>query len=154
MTDTASPHPIRLFADDAAIFRVGTAFLDHSLPAAEWTHEAHIATCAWLHIDRPDIDPPHDLPQLIPAFNVAKGGVNDDTSGYHETITQAYVRGVRDFLDGHPSGSLCERINALLSSPIGARDWPLRFWSRDLLFSVAARRGWVEPDLAPLPGRD
>ena len=33
----------------------------------------------------------------------------------------------------------------------GRRDWPLRFYSRERLFSVAARRGFVEPDLAPLP---
>jgi hypothetical protein len=149
----SEPHLIRFFADDAAIRRVGTAFLDHSLPAAEWTHEAHIATCAWLHIERPDIDPPRDLPRLISAFNLAKGGVNDDSSGYHETITQAYVRGVRSFLDDLPRGSLSDRINAVLSSPIGTRDWPLRFWSRDILYSVAARRRWIEPDLAPLPDR-
>ena len=150
MTD---PHPIRFFADDAAVRSIGTAFLDRSLPAADWTHEAHIATCAWLQIERPDIDPPRDLPRLISAFNLAKGRVNDDTSGYHETITQAYVRSVSGFLAGHPNGSLSDRINALLSSPFGARDWPLRFWSRDNLFSVAARRGWVEPDLAALPDR-
>lgn len=147
MTD----HSIRLFADDAAIRAVGEGFLDHSLPKEAWTHEAHLATCAWLHIERPDIDPPRDLPRLIATFNVAKGGVNDDASGYHETITQAYARGVRLFLARHPDGSLCDRVNALLASPTGARDWPLRFWSRDVLFSVAARCGWVEPDLAPLP---
>ena len=153
MTVPAPDHPIRRFADDAAIRRIGTAFLDHSLPAADWTHEAHLGTCAWLQIERPDIDPPRDLPRLISTFNVAKGTVNDDKSGYHETITQAYAIGVRTFLDAHSEGTLCERINALLSGPTGARDWPLRFWSRDVLFSVTARRGWVEPDLAPLPGR-
>ena len=42
-------------------------------------------------------------------------------------------------------------VNALLESPIGRRDWPLRFWSRARLMSVEARRGWVEPDLAPWP---
>lgn len=145
--------PVRLFADDAAIRAVGEGFLDHSLPKEGWTHEAHIATCAWLMIERPDIDPAHDLPRLIPAFNAAKGGVNDDHSGYHETITQAYVRGVRAFLADNPGGALAERINALLASPTGARDWPLRFWSSAVLLSVAARRGWVEPDLAPLPDR-
>jgi hypothetical protein len=34
---------------------------------------------------------------------------------------------------------------------VGRRDWPLGFYSRELLFSVAARRGFVEPDRAPLP---
>ena len=31
------------------------------------------------------------------------------------------------------------------------RDWPLRFWSRERLFSVEARRGFVLPDLAAMP---
>jgi hypothetical protein len=39
----------------------------------------------------------------------------------------------------------------MLLSDMGRRDWPLRFYSRALLFSVEARRGFVEPDLAPLP---
>jgi hypothetical protein len=34
---------------------------------------------------------------------------------------------------------------------MGQRDWPLRFYSRDLLFCPAARRAFVLPDLAPLP---
>ena len=37
--------------------------------------------------------------------------------------------------------------NALLLAPEGRRDWPLRFYSPELLFSPAARLGWVEPDL-------
>jgi hypothetical protein len=41
--------------------------------------------------------------------------------------------------------------NALLASPLGKSDWLLGYWSRTLLFSVEAGRGWVEPDLKPLP---
>ena len=33
----------------------------------------------------------------------------------------------------------------------GRSDWLLRYWSRPVLFSVQARRSWVEPDLEPLP---
>jgi hypothetical protein len=39
----------------------------------------------------------------------------------------------------------------LLLSPMGRRDWPLRFYSRVRLFSVEARRAFVEPDIAALP---
>ena len=42
-------------------------------------------------------------------------------------------------------------VNDLLLSPMGRRDWPLRFWSKERLMSVEARRGYVAPDLAPLP---
>jgi len=31
------------------------------------------------------------------------------------------------------------------------RDAPLRFWSREVLFSVPARRGFVGPDIAAPP---
>ena len=34
---------------------------------------------------------------------------------------------------------------------MGRRDWPLRFYSRERLFSVEARRTFVPPDLAALP---
>ena len=33
----------------------------------------------------------------------------------------------------------------------GRRDWPLRFYSAERLFSVEARRNFVAPDVAALP---
>jgi hypothetical protein len=42
-------------------------------------------------------------------------------------------------------------LAALLASDFGRSDWPLTYRSRTLLFSPAARRAWVEPDLRPLP---
>jgi hypothetical protein len=141
----------RLFADDAAIRHVGEGMLACTLPKAEWTHEAHLATCAWLVIERPDILPEHDLPDLIRRYNVSVGGVNDETQGYHETITQVFVIGVRRALTRSVGRDLAERVNALLTGPEGRRDWPLGFYSRDRLFSVEARLGWVEPDLGALP---
>ena len=77
--------------------------------------------------------------------------MNDDTQGYHDTITHAFVAGVRLFLRETTETGLAERVNALLATPMGRRDWPLRFYSRELLFSVAARRGLVKPNLQPLP---
>jgi hypothetical protein len=34
---------------------------------------------------------------------------------------------------------------------MGRRDWPLRFWSKERLMSVEARRGYVPPDLGAMP---
>jgi hypothetical protein len=144
-------HAARLFAGEDAIRRVGEAFLDCTLPKPEWTHEAHLATTAWLLLERPEIQPERDLPALIRAYNESVGGVNSDTEGYHETITQCSIRGVRAALARSEGRGLCDRVNALLQAPEGRRDWPLRFYSPELLFSVEARRGWVEPDLAPMP---
>ena len=145
-------HDPRLFSDDDAIRRIGEAMVARTLPKPEWTHEAHLATCAWIILERPDILPERDLPDLIRRYNESVGGVNDETQGYHETITQVFIRGVRLSLrasDGQ--GGLVERINFLLGSPYGKRDWPLGFYSHERLFSVEARMGWVEPDLGQLP---
>ena len=148
-------HEPRLFADDASIRRVGEGMIACTLAKAEWTHEAHLATCAWLILERPDIAPERDLPTLIRRYNESVGGVNSDSEGYHETITQVYIAGVRSALARSAGRGLADRVNALLSEPEGRRDWPLRFYSRDLLFSPDARLGWVEPDLARLaPCRD
>ena len=145
--------PPRLFPDDAAIRRIGAGLLDRTLPRAAWTHEAHIAATAWLVRDRSDIDVDARIAAIISGYNEAVGGVNDDTNGYHETITRAYLAGVRAHLAARdPTEPLVDCVNALLTSPAGFRDWPLRFYGRALLFSVAARRGFVPPDLAPLPG--
>ena len=141
----------RLFADDEAIRHVGEGMLVCTLPKAEWTHEAHIATCAWLILERPDIAPERDLPRLIRRYNESVGGVNSDSEGYHETITQVYIAAVRAALPRSEGRPLTERVNTLLREPEGRRDWPLRFYTPERLFSPEARLGWVEPDLQRPP---
>jgi hypothetical protein len=147
-------HPPRLFASDDAVRRVGEGLLDRRLPRSEWTHEAHLAACLWLLRERPDIDVAADVPAIIAGYNEAVGGRNSDAEGYHETITQAYVRLVRGFLAAEDRGqALVALVNALLTSPLGRRDALLAHYSRERLFSVTARRGWVEPDLRPIPSQ-
>jgi hypothetical protein len=59
---------------------------------------------------------------------------------------------VRRFLaEADLTEPLHELVNQLLLSPMGKRDWPLRFYSPERLFSVGARRGFIPPDLAALP---
>ncbi len=78
--------------------------------------------------------------------------MNSDTEGYHETITRLFVHGARLFLaEADPKKPLHELVNQLLLSPMGRRDWPLRFYSPERLFSVEARREFIVPDLVALP---
>ena len=93
-----SEDSIRLFEDDAAIVAIGEGLLARTLPRVHWTHEAHLAACTWLVRTRPDIAIECELPAIISAYNEAVGGVNDDTQGYHETITQVYIAGVKAHL--------------------------------------------------------
>ena len=148
---TTTDHNPRLWPHDEAIRDTGTRFLLRTLPRAEWTHEAHIATTCWLILERADILPERELPDLIRRYNESVGGVNSDSEGYHETITQVFIRTLRVSLATSEGEGLAARVNAVLLAPQGRRDWPLRFYSRELLFSKTARLGWVEPDLAALP---
>jgi hypothetical protein len=144
-----SPRP---FHSDAEVERIGEGLLARTLPRPEWTHEAHLAATAYLLMRRPDIDLDRQLPAIIRGYNESVGGVNSDSEGYHETITRVFLRGVRLFLsEADRSEPLHDLVNELLLSPMGKRDWPMRFYSRQLLFSVEARRRFVEPDLRALP---
>ncbi len=144
--------PPRLLTCDAAVVRLGEGLVACDLLRADWTHEAHLAATTYLLLERPDIDLDAELGGLIRRFNESVGGVNSDSEGYHETITRLFLHGVRLFLAEADAGEpLRALVNQLLLSPMGRRDWPLRFYSPGLLFSVEARRSFVAPDLAPLP---
>ena len=142
----------RLFTSDAEIERIGEGLLARTLPRVDWTHEAHLAATTYLLLRRPEIDLDAQLPGIIRGYNESVGGVNDDTQGYHDTITRVSLHGVRLFLaEADRTEPLHELVNDLLRSPMGKREWPLRYYSRERLYSVPARRHFAAPDLADLP---
>lgn len=134
---------------DADIARIGAGVADCSLPKPEWTHAAHFAAAMWL-LTRPGADPEAEMPALIRAYNEATGVANTDTSGYHETITLASLRVARAWLADRPGVPLSVALAELLAGSYGRSGWLLAHWSREALFSPAARRAWREPDLQPL----
>ena len=144
--------PIRHFLSDEAVAHLGECLLSRTLPKAEWTHEAHLAATTYLLLMHPEIDLDVALPGIIRRYNASVGTPNSDSEGYHDTITRAYLRGIRLFLQqADVSRPVHQLVNELLMSPMGRRDWPLRFWSKERLLTVEARRGWVEPDLGAMP---
>ena len=138
------------FSSDVEIDRIGRGLLDRSLPKAEWTHAGHFAAAFWV-LRRPNMDAARDMPGLIRAYNEATGVRNTDTTGYHETITLASLRAASAWLRGRSGVPLFEALNGLLATEYGRSEWLLSYWSRPLLFSVAARSAWVNPDLRELP---
>jgi hypothetical protein len=135
---------------EADIDRIGLSVQIRTLPKREWTHAAHFAAAMWV-LTHPNLVAERDLPALIRGYNEATGTRNTDTTGYHETITQASIRAARVFLAKRPDAGRAEILSELLASPFGRSDWLLAYYSRDRLFSVEARRRWIEPDLSPLP---
>lgn len=132
------------------IAALAAGLLDRTLPKEAWTHAAHLTATLRLVRTR-DARLERDLPGIIRAYNVSVGGVNDDKSGYHETITQAYLAAIRAFEASLPQGlDDAEAAARLLATPMGDKEWPLTHWSRERLFTPQARLGWLEPDLKPL----
>lgn len=127
------------------------AFRARTLTHAEWTHAAHVSVGAWYVHEHGTAEGLVRLREEIRRLNDAHGTVSSATSGYHETITAAFVRllaeGLASFTGEVP---LERRIEALLAGPLGSSRVLLSFWSKDLLTSPRARAEWVEPDLAPL----
>ncbi len=138
--------------DEAAIERVASGVIDRDLPKSEWTHVGHFAAALWLCRHRRELTEAYEIRTLISRYNEATNTANTDTGGYHHTITLASMRAAAEYLAGYPENAPLHVVHsALMGSRYGHPDWLLAHWSRDVLFSVPARRGWVEPDLAPLP---
>lgn len=125
-----------------------------TLPKAEWTHQAHLAVGTWYVHQHGAEQALRLLCVGIVRLNETHGTINDDAGGYHETITAAYVHLVAAFVTAHPGlpAALC--VQAILDGPLAAKPALFRYYAAETLMSVAARRGWVEPDIAPfrLPG--
>lgn len=126
------------------------SFQGQTLPKADWTHGAHLAVGLW-HVAR--FGPGEALDRLrtgIRRLNEAHGVVNSDTSGYHETITRAYVILLSQWREAHQLERTDDLVAPLRASAIAAPDVLLHFYSREHLFSPRARAEWVEPDRLPL----
>lgn len=139
------------FTSDTEIEHTTRRMIDCTLPKEAWTHEAHFAGALWF-VAADFEAAQRDMPGMIRAYNESVGGINSDTEGYHETITQASLRAARHMAKrAAPGTPLNLVLQSLMASEFGRSDWLLTYWSKPVLFSVEARRSWVEPDLQPLP---
>ncbi|MDJ0920158.1 MAG: hypothetical protein QNI84_03460 [Henriciella sp.] len=139
------------FPDEDHFDSLARDLIGCELPKSEWTHEAHFAAALWF-IRHPVRNAEREMPSVIIAYNEATGVANTDTDGYHETITLASIRMAKHYLAAHPGDTaLSDVLSGLMRSPLGRSSWPLDYWTKPVLFSVTARRRWVDPDIKPLP---
>jgi|tagenome__1003787_1003787.scaffolds.fasta_scaffold20902312_2 hypothetical protein len=141
------------WTSDAQLDDFVARFRERTLPKSEWTHAAHLSVGAW-HVHHYGVEEAVDrLRWGIRALNDSHGTANTDSSGYHETITSAYAHLIAEFLSRAPDGTLAQRIESLLVSPLAQKNALLEYYSKELLMSVAARRQCNDPDLKPLSWR-
>ena len=128
--------------DDAFVF----AFETGTLPNAACHHREHLRL-TWLYLrrDGPELGAAH-VSDGIRRFAAAHGAADR----FHVTLTRFWTGLVQHLLEAFPT---IARFDDLLAA------WPLildktimyRHYSPARLASPEARRGWLEPDLVPLP---
>ena len=119
------------------------------LPQERWTHQAHLVAGFW-YLSRYGMpEALNTVRDRIRRHNEAVGTPNTDTSGHHESITRLYLDGIAAHMALHQDASFEDSLQRLLRGPLADSGWPLKYYSRARLFSAAARREWLEPDLQP-----
>lgn len=147
--DTPPKHFAPL-ADDDAVIAIVEAFRARTLPFADWSHQAHLATGLW-HVATHGEEAAKDLLRDgIRAYNEAVGRVNDEMRGYHETVTMYFVWSAARFLERFSGTGLAARANAYVEGPFGAKDGIFTFWTKERLLTPEARLAWFAPDIRPL----
>jgi len=127
-------------------------FESGTLPRISWTHHAHLMVGLWYISRFEKSEAIRMIRDGIKKHNAAVGTVDSPTSGYHETITLAWARLVRDYMLRSDDSELesIELYRRLIFT-FSDRGFLLKYYSRELLMSPKARATWMEPDLMPLP---
>lgn len=112
---------------------------------------AHLAVGLW-HVDRYSKQEALDrLRGGIRKLNDSHGTINSASSGYHETITRAYVLLLAEFNERWAERMpLAGRVTRLVKSELARKDALLNFYSHAALMSGKARAEWLEPDIVPI----
>lgn len=126
-------------------------FEDGTLPKSEWTHSAHVAAAA-SYLFGSNFETVLPLMRVrISAYNLAVGGANTPTSGYHETLTHFWLVIVADLLHRERPESRLAAARQAVAAFGEARTLHALYYSSDVVKDSAARQTWHEPDLLPLP---
>ena len=126
-------------------------FYTHTLPKAEWTHEAHLTVAYW-YLRRYSVEEATCyLRSGIITYNVSIGIENSAFRGYHETLTLFWIHIIHKHIQLNGSENGSEGLLNFLNSVQASKKYPLTFYSREVLFSLPARAFWTEPNLLPLP---
>jgi hypothetical protein len=122
------------------------AFENGSLSKSEWTNARHLVMALWYLRRHKRDEATRLIRDGIQRYNERQGNLN----GYHETITLAWVAVIERFLGVRDLDVPLSVLAGELLGQYGDKDYLLRFYSRDRLFTEEARHRWVPPVLAAI----
>ena len=140
------PKPNELYQTDEEVLEVVRRFESCELPPADFNHREHllVALCYLTRMGEGEA-----LARLRARINayVLAHGVNP--SLYHETITAFWLKRVRAYLTHAGAGLGLAGMTNALAGECGRSRLIFDYYSKELIDTETARRGWVEPDLKP-----
>ncbi len=127
------------------------AFERRTLPPRDWDHRIQLEVSLWYLLKHNWSVALLKMRNGILAYNQIAGVPNTDVSGYHETLTQFWLRILSRFIEKNPAELPFQQYcDAFWMSSESSNELPLTYYSRERLFSIKARAEWVEPDLKKL----
>jgi hypothetical protein len=121
-------------------------FEDATIARDDWKHAEHLVVALY-YLCHHDIDKATEK-MRSGIFKLLTDRFKVDLSKempYHETLTVFWMRTVAEFNGSKNGASLVEKTNEIVATY--DKDYPLRFYSRDYLFSDEARASFVDGDL-------
>lgn len=112
----------------------------------DWHHAEHLVV-ALFYLNNHDIDAATEK-MRSGIFSLLRNAFKVDLEKempYHETLTIFWMRTVAEFNLSKNGTSLLEKANEIIEK--FDKDYPMKFYSRERLFSDEARAKYVEGDL-------
>ena len=137
---------MKRFKDEKEIAEVVRTFEGATISREAWKHAEHL-TVALHYLTLHDMETA-TAKMRDGIFKLLTEGFDVDLSKempYHETLTVFWMRTVDDFRRSKNGASMLEKANELVDEY--DKDYPLRFYSREYLFSDEARAKFAEGDL-------
>lgn len=134
------------FKTEEEIAKIVSTFEDATIARENWKHAEHLIV-ALVYLEDHDLAGATEK-MRTGIFNLLTNGFGIDLEKempYHETLTVFWMRTVFAFSLMHKDMPLLERANSLVEA--FDKNYPLEFYSREILFSDAARGSFVEPDI-------
>ena len=135
------------YKTDADIESLVRAFETATISRDAWGHAEHLIVALY-YLERNDIETATNRIR-DGIFNLLRNGFKVDLTKempYHETMTIFWMRTVAAFNVSKNGTSTLEKVREMIE--LYDKDYPLKFYTRDLLFSDRARAEFVEPDIS------
>lgn len=134
------------FRNDEEISSLVTEFEACTLDPATFKHYQHLTVALWYLTHNSYATASEKMRTGIKRLAAAYGKM-----GYHETITEFWLRMVWKFLGDAPENESVTSLTNRLIADDDNKERIYEYYSSDLLNSAEAKSHWVEPDLKPLP---